>query len=77
MQLEIVTPDKTLFSGEVVSVLFPGTAGKFEALNNHAPMISSLEAGTITLKTESGQVEKFEITSGIVEILQNKIIVLA
>lgn len=76
MYLEIVTPDKTLFNGEVESVKFPGTAGKFEILNNHAPLISSLERGTITVKTKNGE-EAFEISSGIVEVLQNKIVVLA
>lgn len=76
MHLEIVTPDKTLFSGEVISVKFPGTAGRFETLNNHAPLISSLEAGVIEVKTETGN-EKFDIQSGIVEVIQNKIVVLA
>jgi F-type H+-transporting ATPase subunit epsilon len=76
MYLEIVTPDKTLFSGEVESVKFPGTAGKFETLNNHAPLISSLEKGTITVRTSNGD-ETYEINSGIVEVLQNKIVVLA
>lgn len=76
MFLEIVTPDKTLFKGEVVSVKFPGTAGKFETLTNHAPLISSLEKGTITVNTATGS-ENFEIESGIVEVFQNNIVVLA
>jgi len=76
MFLEIVTPDKTLFKGEVVSVKFPGTAGKFETLTNHAPLISSLEKGTITVHTATGS-ENFEIESGIVEVFQNNIVVLA
>lgn len=76
MHLEIVTPEKTLFNGEVESVKLPGAGGKFEVLNNHAPLISSLEAGVITVKTGS-QTESFEVTGGIVEVLQNKIVVLA
>lgn len=76
MHLEIVTPDKTLFSGEVISVKFPGSAGRFETLNNHAPLISSLEAGIIEVKTNQGT-EQFEIQNGIVEVIQNKIVVLA
>lgn len=76
MQLEIITPDHTLFEGEVISVKFPGSGGKFETLNNHAPIISSLEAGMITVKTDKGT-EEFEVTGGIVEVLNNKIIVLA
>lgn len=76
MYLEIITPDKTLFAGEVNSVKFPGTGGKFETLSNHAPLISSLESGVITVKLDSGT-EEFEVTGGIVEVLNNKIIVLA
>jgi F-type H+-transporting ATPase subunit epsilon len=76
MYLELITPDETLFEGEVVSVKYPGTKGKFETLNNHAAMISSLEKGTLTVRTEEGD-KTFEINGGIVEVLDNKIIVLA
>ena len=76
MEIEIITPDKTLFSGEAISVKFPGTGGKFETLNNHANIISSLDEGIITVKTSEGTKE-FEINGGIVEFLKNKIIVLA
>jgi F-type H+-transporting ATPase subunit epsilon len=76
MYLELITPDETLFEGEVVSVKYPGTKGKFETLNNHAAMISSLEKGTLTVRTEEGD-KAFEINGGIVEVLDNKIIVLA
>ncbi len=76
MEIEIITPDRTLFSGEAISVKFPGTGGKFETLHNHANIISSLEKGIITVKTNEGSKE-FEIEGGIVEFLKNKIIVLA
>ena len=76
MYLEIITPDTTLFDGEVDSVKFPGTGGEFEMMTNHAPIISSLEKGTIVVKTAEGNKE-FEITGGIVEVLENKIKVLA
>jgi F-type H+-transporting ATPase subunit epsilon len=76
MYLELITPDETLFEGEVVSVKYPGTKGKFETLNNHAAMISSLEKGTLTVRTQEGD-KAFEINGGIVEVLDNKIIVLA
>jgi F-type H+-transporting ATPase subunit epsilon len=76
MYLELITPDETLLEGEVVSVKYPGTKGKFETLNNHAAMISSLEKGTLTVRTEEGD-KAFEINGGIVEVLDNKIIVLA
>lgn len=76
MYVEIVTPSKTIFEGEAVSVKFPGKGGKFETLNNHAPIISALEKGTITVSTDEGA-QHFEIQGGIVEVLNNKIIVLA
>lgn len=76
MTLEIITPEQTLFKGEVISVKFPGTAGRFETLNNHAPLISSLTAGVLEVKTTEGK-KSFEIQSGIVEVLNNHIIVLA
>ncbi len=76
MLIEIITPDKSLFLGESISVKFPGAGGKFETLNNHANIISSLQPGTIVVNTKEGNKE-FEITGGIVEFLKNKIIVLA
>jgi F-type H+-transporting ATPase subunit epsilon len=76
MEIEIITPDKTLFSGEAQSVKFPGSAGRFETLNNHANIISSLEKGPIVVKTNEGN-QEFQIKGGIVEFLKNKIIVLA
>jgi len=76
MQIEIITPDKSLFLGEAISVKFPGSGGRFETLNNHANVISSLEKGVISVKTAEGT-EDFAINGGIVEFLKNKIIVLA
>ena len=76
MQFEILTPDKQLFSGEVSSVHVPGTKGIFQVLNNHAPIISSLGKGLVRIKTPEGE-QTFEINGGVVEVLKNKIIVLA
>jgi F-type H+-transporting ATPase subunit epsilon len=76
IHLEIITPDSTLFEGEVNSVKLPGTGGSFETLSNHAAVISSLEKGTIVVKTNEGNKE-FEVSGGIVEVLDNKIKVLA
>lgn len=76
MLVEVITPDKVVFSGEADSIKLPGTSGQFEALNNHAPLISSLEAGKVIVKTSEGNKE-FDINGGIVEILNNKVIVLA
>ncbi|HIF48972.1 MAG TPA: hypothetical protein EYQ68_03610 [Cytophagales bacterium] len=72
MQLEILSPEKTLFTGEVDSVIFPGSQGKFQILNNHAPIISSLSEGNIDYKINS-KTNQVEIKRGIVEVLKNKI----
>lgn len=76
MLLEIITPDKRIYSGEVKLVQLPGTVGSFEILKNHAPIISTLEKGKIKVEEESGQVLFFEVDGGIVENKDNKIIVL-
>lgn len=76
MQLEIVTPDKNVFAGEVDYVEFPGSDGTFGVLNNHAAMIATLKKGVIEVKIDKKQ-ESFEINGGVVEVLKNKVIVLA
>lgn len=76
MTLEILTPDKTVFEGEVSSVTVPGVQGSFEVLNNHAPIISILEDGKVTIRTAKSS-EEFFIKGGVVEVLDNRIMVLA
>ena len=77
MQLEIITPEKQLYTGEVSSVLLPGVDGKFEVLNNHAPIISSLTKGQVRIINNKLQTEIIDINGGVIEIQNNKIIVLA
>ena len=77
MLLEIITPDKRIYSGKVTVVKLPGTKGSFEILKNHAPIISSLEKGTIKVVEENGQELFFEVDGGVAENKDNKIIVLA
>ncbi|HEY4798085.1 MAG TPA: ATP synthase F1 subunit epsilon [Bacteroidia bacterium] len=77
MLLEIITPDKKLFSGEVKSVKLPGSAGSFGVLKNHAPIISSLKKGAIKFTDDEKRNHSFFIKGGVVEVLKNKIIVLA
>lgn len=77
MQLDIITPDKNLFSGKVKSVKLPGSAGSFGVLNNHAPIISSLKKGKVKVTDENKKEHEFEVNGGVVEVLKNKIIVLA
>jgi len=74
--LEIITPDKKVFEGEVTLIQLPGSKGSFTILNNHAPIISTLEAGTIKVKDTSGKEQFFKINGGVVEQLSNKLVVL-
>ena len=76
MILEILTPDKKIFEGEVTSVTVPGAMGSFEILNNHAPIISTLDDGKIIVRF-AGKEQKFYTKGGVVEVIGNKIIVLA
>ncbi|WP_345948440.1 MULTISPECIES: ATP synthase F1 subunit epsilon [unclassified Mucilaginibacter] len=76
MTLEILTPDKKVFEGEVNSVTVPGTMGSFEILNNHAPIISTLEDGKLTVRG-TGKEDVFLIKGGVVEVNNNKVMVLA
>jgi len=76
MYLEIITPDKTVFQGEVTLIQLPGSKGSFTVLNNHAPIISTLEAGTVKIKDNTEKELFFKINGGVVEQLANKIIVL-
>jgi F-type H+-transporting ATPase subunit epsilon len=77
MLLEIIAPDKNLYSGEVDLVQVPGSKGSFEILRNHAPIISTLEPGTIKIVDTRGGTILFEVSGGVIEAKNNKIIVLA
>ena len=77
MQLDIITPDTNLFSGEVTSVVLPGIDGKLGVLNNHAPLITTLSKGEVKITKADGGIQNFETNGGVVEVLNNKIIVLA
>jgi F-type H+-transporting ATPase subunit epsilon len=77
MKIEIITPEKKLFEGSIKSAVFPGSEGSFGVLNNHAPLIGTLKAGKVELIDENNNKIDFEITGGVVEILKNKVIVLA
>lgn len=77
MFLEIITPDKKLFSGEVNLVQLPGTLGSFEILHNHAPLISTLVKGKVKIIDLEKKTLFFEINGGVVEVQKNKIIILA
>jgi F-type H+-transporting ATPase subunit epsilon len=90
MQLEIVSPERTLLTADVESVIVPGTDGSFQMLDNHAPIVSTLISGTVKI---SGEIENsnslpdsfsvispkeihLSISSGVVEMKENKVIIL-
>jgi len=76
MFLEVVTPAKKVFEGEVSIVTFPGTNGSFQVMNDHAPLVSTLVEGNLIYKSNSDE-NVVGITGGVVEVLNNKIVVLA
>jgi len=77
MQLDIITPDITLYSGEVSLIQVPGIDGSMEMLNSHAPLISILKKGKIKIIDLDKNQQFFDINGGVIEVLKNKVIVLA
>jgi len=76
MELEILTPDKKIYSGEIKLVKLPGSSGSFGILKNHAPLISTLEKGQIKVIDINNDIQFFDIAEGVVEVLNNRIIVM-
>lgn len=76
MTLEILTPEKKLYSGEVYGVLLPGITGLFEILDRHAPLVSALGKGKLKILKGKNDFEHYVIQSGFVEVLNNKVTVL-
>ncbi|HVK47176.1 MAG TPA: ATP synthase F1 subunit epsilon [Pseudobacter sp.] len=77
MNLEILTPERKLFSGDVYGVQLPGISGLFEVLDKHAPLVSALKAGKMkVLKDKNNHVVFYDIQGGFVEVLNNKVTVL-
>ena len=73
MVLDVLTPDEQLFSGEIKAVTVPGIKGKFQILENHAPIVSALSKGKVEIKKIDGQLETFVIEQGFIEVLQNEV----
>lgn len=76
MHLEIITPEKKVFEGEVHIATFPGSDGSFQVLNDHAPLVSLLKEGEVIYKSKEAT-NQIRITGGVVEVLKNKVILLA
>ena len=76
MYVEILTPETTVFEGDVTIATFPGADGSFQIMDNHAPLISLLKEGVVEYKSKE-TTKNVTITGGVVEVLSNKIILLA
>jgi F-type H+-transporting ATPase subunit epsilon len=77
MNLEILTPEKKVFSGDVYGVQLPGINGMFEVLDKHAPLINALKSGRLkVLKDKNHHLTFFEIQNGFVEVINNNVTVL-
>ncbi|HOK14329.1 MAG TPA: ATP synthase F1 subunit epsilon [Candidatus Kapabacteria bacterium] len=72
LYIELVTPEKKIFSGKVQSVWFPGSLSPFQVLPNHAPIVSSLDAGVLKFLDEQNNIVKYAITGGFVDLQNNK-----
>ncbi len=77
MKIEIITPDKKFFDGEIKSVRVPGKKGSFQVLKDHAPIISTLEKGLVRMVDLENTEIIYEISGGVIEVKANKIILLA
>ena len=76
MLLEILTPEKKLYSGEVQGVQLPGIDGLFEILDKHAPLVSALGKGKVKVLQKGLAPETYAIQGGFVEVINNKATVL-
>lgn len=77
MHLEILTPEKKIFEGDVTIATFPGEDGSFQVMDHHAPLIGLLKEGVVEYKSSKEVVGNVTITGGVVEVLKNKVILLA
>jgi F-type H+-transporting ATPase subunit epsilon len=76
LTLDIVTPQKLYFSGEVTSIIAPGQDGLFQILKGHAPLLAALKNGTVKLSLADKSVQSFKISDGFFEVSDNKAILL-
>ncbi len=76
LHVDIITPERSLYSGSATAVQLPGTEGLFQILTNHAPLMASLAAGTVKIDSAKGS-EFVAIDGGVVEVSGNTVTVLA
>ena len=78
MQLDILTPEKKIYSGNVYGIQLPGISGSFEILDKHAPMVSALGKGNMKLLMDKSgnNAIRYDVSGGFIEVLGNKVTVL-
>jgi F-type H+-transporting ATPase subunit epsilon len=78
MHLEILTPDRKLYSGDIYGIQLPGISGSFEILDKHAPMVSALGKGSIKILLDKtgNNTTRFDVRGGFIEVLNNRVSVL-
>lgn len=77
MNVDIITPDESLYSGDATAVTVPGIDGSLGILERHAPLISALKKGQVKVTDSSGKETTFDIDGGVAEVKDNKVIILA
>ena len=77
MRVDIISPEKMIFSGDAKSITLPGSNGSFQLLDNHAPIISTLVEGVVEMEFSNSERKTFEIKGGVVEVRNNKVSLLA
>ena len=77
MKIEIITPEKKVYEGDIKSVRVPGRKGSFQVLKDHAPIVSTLENGPVIIVDNCDKEIRFEIDGGVIEVKLNRIILLA
>ena len=74
---QLLTPEGALFEGEVFSVQLPGSQGSFQVLHDHAPIVSTLQIGRITILTSKNNEIHYAVSGGFIEMNDNKLTILA
>ena len=77
IQVQLLTPNGSIFSGEAESVRVPGVSGSFAVKGGHAPLISPLERGEVLITLADQKTESYQIDGGVVEVLDDRVAVLA
>ncbi len=76
MELVVLTPEQEYFKGEIVSLTVPGVSGEFEVLKDHAPLVSALTTGEVRIKKKDGDILKFNVNQGFLEVINNDLALL-